>query len=107
MIHEGMPRSEVLMTLGNPNLATPDYKYLGYQSFEKTFDILGIFVVFFPGAEGVGVDRLTGNWDEHVFMLAFDADGKVSRMSEFSGRAASTLRADIKDWIGAKAGSAR
>ena len=98
-IHQGTPRSEVLMNLGNPTFATADYNYLGYQWFEESFDVLWLWG-FYAGVGGdVGAIRRPGILDEHMFMLEFDAGGKVTRMREFSNTATSILRAEIKDWM--------
>lgn len=106
-VHKGLSRGEVLMVLGNPHLATPDYRYLGYQWFEKSFDALyGWFIG--GGLQGIGGAGVhTGQHDEHVLMIEFDAGGRVTRTREFSSGARSSLRSNIQRWIQSASRSSR
>jgi len=94
-IRPGISRAEVLMSLGNPDLATHDYGYLGYQWYETKIDWFWAFGGMYGGWSG----RIEGSRPEHLLMLEFGADGRVTRIREFEGKAPVYLRDDVKKWI--------
>jgi len=94
-LQPGMMRSDVLMILGNPDVATRALSYIGYRWVvtSRSTWLLGI-----PGLTA-GAPSIPGKPLERMLMFAFDSDGRILRVRTFEAEYESFLLADIKNWI--------
>ncbi|KPK17590.1 MAG: hypothetical protein AMJ67_12860 [Betaproteobacteria bacterium SG8_41] len=82
-----MRRSEVLMTLGNPDRRIKGDTFFGYFWTETTA------VVAVPYVPDRDIVR------PHILMIEFDLDGKVKRMQELTHERVGLLNREVEKWI--------